>query len=56
MASDVWVGAVATLVGAALGGAISFVLSRQQIKAARSQREAELAQASVFHGDLRRGD
>jgi hypothetical protein len=56
MASDVWVGAVATLVGAALGGAISFVLSRQQIKAARSQREAELAQEQLQRSRDRRFD
>lgn len=35
---DLWVGAVATLAGALLGGAISYVLSRLQIKEARSQR------------------
>jgi hypothetical protein len=39
---DVWVGAVATLAGAMLGGVISYFLSRQQIKAAQVQRtEAE---------------
>jgi hypothetical protein len=42
VSSDVWVGAITTLVGAALGGAISFVLSRQQLNDARLQRrEAE---------------
>lgn len=30
--NDVWIGAITTLLGAALGGAISFVLSRQQWK------------------------
>jgi hypothetical protein len=36
--SDVWVGAITTLVGASLGGTISFALSRQQLNAARMQR------------------
>ena len=45
MSSDIWVGAITTLVGAALGGAISFVLSRQQLKDARLQRrEVEIAE------------
>jgi hypothetical protein len=38
MQSDVWIGALITLAGAALGGAISYPLSRQQIKEAREQR------------------
>jgi hypothetical protein len=41
VSADVWVGAVTTLVGALLGGAISFVLSRQQIMDARLQRQEE---------------
>src|SRR5690242_15252341 len=42
---DVWVGAIATLVGGALGGAISFALSRQQLNDARLQRkEAEASE------------
>jgi hypothetical protein len=36
--ADLWFGAVTTLAGAALGGAISYVLSRQQIREARAQR------------------
>jgi hypothetical protein len=32
MGNDVWLGAITTLLGAALGGAISFVLGRQQRK------------------------
>jgi hypothetical protein len=56
MASEVWVGAVATLGGTALGGAISFVLSRQQIRAARSQRETELAQEQTQRSMDRRFD
>jgi hypothetical protein len=43
MAIDVWVGAGTTLLGAALGGAISFTLSRQQIKASRAQQMADRA-------------
>jgi hypothetical protein len=39
MSSDVWVGAITTLVGAMLGGAISFVLSRQQLNDAQQQRK-----------------
>lgn len=39
--SEVWVGAVTTLVGAALGGAISFALSRQQLNDARLQRKEQ---------------
>ncbi len=38
MSSDVWVGAITTLAGGLLGGAISFVLSRQQARDARRQR------------------
>ena len=38
MSSDLWVGAIATLSGAAIGGAISLVISRQQLKAADAQR------------------
>ena len=41
MPVDLWVGAVATLAGGLLGGAISFVLSRQQIIEARRQRADE---------------
>lgn len=36
--TDIWVGAVTTLAGGGLGGAISYLLSRQQIKEARAQR------------------
>ena len=41
MSSDVWIGAVTTLAGAGLGGAISFLLSRQQMREARRQRQEE---------------
>jgi hypothetical protein len=38
VSSDVWVGALTTLLGAVIGGAISFLLSREQVKEARRQR------------------
>lgn len=38
VSSDLWFGAVTTLAGAALGGLISYLLSRQQIREARAQR------------------
>ena len=41
MSSDVWIGAITTLAGAGLGGTISFLLSRQQIREARRQRQEE---------------
>lgn len=41
MPSDVWIGAVTTLAGAGLGGAISFLLNRQQMGEARRQRQEE---------------
>ena len=41
MSSDIWIGAVTTLAGAGLGGAISFLLNRQQIREARRQRQEE---------------
>jgi hypothetical protein len=41
MQSDVWIGALITLAGAALGGAISYLLSRQQIKEARERRRED---------------
>jgi hypothetical protein len=41
MSSDLWVGAVTTLAGAVLGGAISLALNRQQMKDARAQRAEE---------------
>lgn len=41
MSSDVWVGAATTLAGAALGGAISYLLSWQQVKEARRQRRED---------------
>lgn len=41
VSSDVWVGAATTLVGAMLGGAISFLVSRQQVREARRQQEED---------------
>ena len=38
MSNGLWVGAVTTLAGVILGGAVSFLLSRQQIVEARVQR------------------
>jgi hypothetical protein len=38
VSSDLWVGAIITLSGATLGGAISLVITRQQLKAAHAQR------------------
>lgn len=38
MGSDLWLGAITTLAGAALGGGISYLLNRQQIVEARLQR------------------
>jgi hypothetical protein len=39
VSSDVWIGAATTLAGAILGGAISFLLSSQQVREARRQRQ-----------------
>jgi hypothetical protein len=41
VSTDLWVGAATTLVGAVLGGSISYTVSRQQIKEARAQRAEE---------------
>lgn len=41
MSSDVWVGAATTLAGAVLGGAISFLLSREQAREGRRQRQED---------------
>ena len=41
MSSAVWAGAATTLLGAVLGGAISYVLSRVQSRDARLQRQEE---------------
>jgi hypothetical protein len=44
VSSDLWVGAITTLSGATLGGAISLAISRQQLKAAHAQRTEEAEQ------------
>lgn len=41
VAIDIWIGAVTTLAGTALGGTISFAVSRQQARDTRLQREEE---------------
>lgn len=41
MSLDLWLGSVTALAGTALGGVISFALSRQQINEARRQRREE---------------
>jgi hypothetical protein len=42
VSSDLWVGAITTLSGATLGGAISLVITRQQLKAAHAQRAEDV--------------
>jgi len=41
VSGDIWVGAAAALAGATFGGAISFVVHRQQLRDAREQRAEE---------------
>jgi hypothetical protein len=52
--SDVWIGAATTLAGGLLGGAISFVLSRQQINAAHVQRQEDAASEQQKRSEDRR--
>jgi hypothetical protein len=52
--SQVWIGAVTTLLGVALGGAASFTLSRQQMKDARAQRAEEAARERDKRSEDRR--
>jgi hypothetical protein len=52
--TDLWLGAVTTLIGAALGGSISFIVSRQQIKSAWIQREADAAEERSRRSEDRR--
>lgn len=56
MSIDVWVGAVTTLAGAALGGGITFAINRQQMKDARSQRAEEAARTNYRRSEDRRFD
>jgi hypothetical protein len=44
VSSDLWIGAITTLSGTTLGGVISLLISRQQLKAARTQREEDAEQ------------
>jgi hypothetical protein len=52
--NDVWIGAITTFVGAALGGAISFALSRQQLNDARLQRKEEVSREQRQRSEDRR--
>lgn len=54
MSNDVWVGAITTLIGAGLGGTISFILSRQQLKDARLQRQDRATQEQQRRSEDRR--
>lgn len=54
MGTDLWLGTVTTLIGAALGGSISFIVSRQQIKSAWMQREADAAEERNRRSEDRR--
>lgn len=54
MGSQVWIGAAATLLGVVLGGAVSFTLSRQQLKDARAQRAEEAARERDKRSEDRR--
>jgi hypothetical protein len=56
MSGDLWVGAVTTLSGVLLGGAVSFALARQQMKDARAQRMEELARDKARRSADRRFD
>jgi hypothetical protein len=53
---DLWIGAVTTLAGAVIGGAISFALSRQQMKDAHDQREEEFEREKQRRSADRRFD
>jgi hypothetical protein len=54
--TSLWFGALTTLAGAALGGAISYFLSRQQIREARAQRlEAERSERAHQSRERRLG-
>jgi hypothetical protein len=54
VSADVWVGAVTTLAGALLGGTMSFILSRQQAREARLQRQEEDAREQLRRSADRR--
>jgi hypothetical protein len=52
--NNIWVGAVTTVVGAVLGGTISFILSRQQLNAVRLQRQEEAVREQHKRSEDRR--
>jgi hypothetical protein len=54
VATDLWLGAATTLVGAALGGSISFVVNRQQLRSAWLQREEDAAREQRIRSEDRR--
>src|SRR5579859_8058542 len=54
VSTDLWLGTVTTLLGAALGGSISFIVSRQQIKSAWIQRQADAAEERNRRSEDRR--
>jgi hypothetical protein len=56
MSGDLWAGAVTTLSGVLLGGAVSFALARQQMKDARAQRAEEFAREKERRSADRRFD
>jgi hypothetical protein len=53
---DIWLGAVTTLAGAGLGGAISFALNRQQMRDARVQRAEDDLRLKQRRSEDRRFD
>jgi hypothetical protein len=52
--TDLWLGAATTLIGAALGGSISFVVNRQQLKSEWMQREVDAAREQRIRSEDRR--
>jgi hypothetical protein len=52
--ASLWVGALVSLAGVAFGGAISFALSRQQLRDARAQRIEDDLRASRRRNEDRR--
>jgi hypothetical protein len=54
MTSDLWIGAAATLAGAMLGGAISYILSHQQMKYSREQRIEDDQRQKLLRSEDRR--
>jgi hypothetical protein len=54
--ADIWLGAVTTLIGAGLGGAISLALNRQQMSDARVQRAEDDQRLRRRESEARRFD